>query len=109
MLSLCRPVSLCIGPVPCLEASACPTRERGCPLPASGQPSLFLGELGAARPLGLSLLSIRQFQSTARLLADATIAVPSMGESITEGSIAAILKQPGVFQNRCGGQLTQKL
>lgn len=41
--------------------------------------------------------AVRQFQSSAARLADITLAVPSMGESITEGSIAAILKQPGDY------------
>lgn len=42
-----------------------------------------------------SLLTLRGISSSAAALADVTVQVPSMGESITEGTVAAILKQPG--------------
>lgn len=47
----------------------------------------------------------RAFRSSTSQLADITVAVPSMGESITEGTVAAILKQPGVQSCGCGRQL----
>eukprot|EP00887_Chlorella_sp_A99_P002764 scaffold6.g2764.t1 len=46
----------------------------------------------SSSPLGFAARSI----STSRAAwADVTVEVPSMGESITEGAVAAILKQPG--------------
>lgn len=42
-------------------------------------------------------LGTRWMHSTPVLLADVTIPVPSMGESITEGTIASVLKQPGAW------------
>ncbi|KAI3436610.1 hypothetical protein D9Q98_006027 [Chlorella vulgaris] len=41
------------------------------------------------------LFSARGISGSAAALADVTVAVPSMGESITEGTVATILKQPG--------------
>ena len=37
----------------------------------------------------------RGYHASAAWLADVTVEVPSMGESITEGTVAVILKQPG--------------
>lgn len=51
--------------------------------------------------------AVRAFRSSATQLADVTVSVPSMGESITEGTVAAILKQPGV-QSRGVGRPAQQ-
>ena len=41
------------------------------------------------------LLQTNGFRSSGFVAGDTTVAIPPMGDSITEGSIAAILKQPG--------------
>ena len=40
---------------------------------------------------------MRLLHTTLPSWADVTIPVPSMGESITEGTIATVLKKPGVY------------
>ena len=42
-----------------------------------------------------STIFTKNIQTTAALWKDVTVSVPSMGESITEGTVAALLKQPG--------------
>ncbi|KAL4457631.1 hypothetical protein ABPG75_012496 [Micractinium tetrahymenae] len=62
-------------------------------MPRAGASAAVLaaaGRLEAALPG-----AARAFRSSASQLADVTVAVPSMGESITEGTVAVILKQPG--------------
>jgi hypothetical protein len=46
------------------------------------------------------LVAARSISSSAAALADINVDVPSMGESITEGTVAAILKQPGAALRR---------
>lgn len=52
----------------------------------------YFQNVAAARAL---LGQYRGFQSSALLLETANVVVPPMGESITEGSIANVLKKPG--------------
>lgn len=51
--------------------------------------------LRAASSSAYSSMLLRSISTSAARLAELTVSVPSMGESITEGSVAAILKQPG--------------
>ena len=56
--------------------------------------------LAAGRELQWSLVGFhlfRNFKATPHAEATVTIAVPSMGDSVTEGSVAAVLKSPGTF------------
>lgn len=46
---------------------------------------------------------VRSLQTSAPAAAE--VVVPAMGDSITEGSIAAVLKQPGGLSCACFGQL----
>lgn len=42
-----------------------------------------------------SSVLLRSISTSASRLAELTVSVPSMGESITEGAVATILKKPG--------------
>mmetsp|Transcript_26737 Transcript_26737/g.32456 ORF Transcript_26737/g.32456 Transcript_26737/m.32456 type:complete len:443 (+) Transcript_26737:74-1402(+) len=57
-------------------------------------------------PFGLSQTN-RAFQTSSSVFADVTVAVPEMGDSISEGSLAAILKEVGdsVDMDECVAQI----
>lgn len=83
----------------CLNCSTLPTYAAACfsSMPRTGASA---ASMAAASRLEAALPgAARAFRSSASQLADITVEVPSMGESITEGTVAVILKQPGV--HRC--------
>ncbi|KAI7838140.1 hypothetical protein COHA_008071 [Chlorella ohadii] len=73
-----------------LEALAAPGASAAVGAPAQWPAAAAL----AAGRLDTPLLA-RSITSSAAAWADINVAVPSMGESITEGTVAVILKQPG--------------
>ena len=55
-----------------------------------------LKTLSIPQPTGLpSLLNTRSFMASSLAMVTLQVQVPALGESITDGTIAAILKQPG--------------
>ena len=47
----------------------------------------------------LPALCLRGFHATALQSADVTVTVPSMGDSISEGTVASLEKKPGACQH----------
>lgn len=83
MAARCRPPPLSCRRLPAGASAAAGTRAQW-PVAAA----LAAGRLDAP-------LLARSITGSAAALADINVAVPSMGESITEGTVAVILKQPG--------------
>lgn len=55
---------------------------------------------------GCSGFAMRGISTSSAALKDVMVEVPSMGESITEGAVAAILKQPGAQSRDVVGSLS---
>lgn len=77
------------------EAGGPPRLPRRAPAGAA-QPAAQQSAFGAASSsCAASSVLLRSIATSAARLAEHTVAVPSMGESITEGTVATILKKPG--------------
>ncbi len=88
-----RPAARCQPPPPppplsCLRLPTGASAAAGAPAQWPAAAALAAGRLDTP-------LLARSITSSAAVWADINVAVPSMGESITEGTVAVILKQPG--------------
>lgn len=73
----------------------------------AAQPAAQQSAFGAASSsCAASSVLLRSIATSAARLAEHTVAVPSMGESITEGTVATILKKPGEWSATACSQLT---
>ena len=56
---------------------------------------MLMQKLFRSAPLAMRFSAMRGFHLSVQCLADVTINVPSMGDSITEGTVIQLLKKPG--------------